>query len=489
MHYPRVARRAWLGVWIVLVLLIAACTGPIVPEGALEPVAEEPVAAPTEVAAEEDAPVPAANPAPDVPTLQLAAAIPSDETYKGIPVGFTEDGLPYRGSPDAPIVMLEYSDYQCPFCNRYFIQTEPALDESYVRTGIVRVVFHDFPLASLHPQAPSVHMASLCVAEQGSAARYWQMHAEIFRSVDEWSRSGDPMSVMARLAESVGTDMDAYAACVDAGDQFVVVGDRVDIAFARGFGGTPSFQFVRASDDVVFEMVGAQPYEQFAGIIETALSGAMPQVAAQPEAQADAGIPFWATAEGLAPDPARPGYNVAGDQYKGNPDAAVVVIEFSDFQCPFCLRHSQVTQPILDEKYVDTDKVLWVFKHFPLTIHAQAPAAGVAAECAAEQGLFWEMHELLFEHMERWSIPDPLPIFDQLATELGLDMDAFAACSADPAIAARVDADLNDGAPYVRGTPTFIVLRGEQGSIIPGALPEETFSQVLDEELANAGVN
>lgn len=485
-YLPRV-RRAAIGVAVLLmILLVVACSSaPIQPAD----VAEAP--APTAAAVEESANAPVDNPALDAPTLQVAAAIPSDETYKGLPVGFTEDGLPYRGSPDAPIVMLEYSDYECPFCNRYFIQTEPALDESYVRTGKVRVVFHDFPLASLHPRAPSIHMAGLCVAEQGSAAAYWQMHAEIFRSVDEWSRSADPMSIMARLAESIGVDMDAYSACVDAGDQFVTVSDRVDIAFARGFGGTPSFQFVRTSDSVVFEMVGAQPYEQFSGLIDSILAGAMPQAPAQAgsQDQGDGGIPFWASAEGLQPDPARPGYNVAGDQYKGSPEAALVVIEFASYQCPYCQRHALDTQPTLDELFVDTGKVMWVFKHFPLSSQAQSPAAGVAAECAAEQGKFWEMHDLLFENTQRWSISEPGPVFADIALGLGLDVDAFTTCYDDPAIMARVQSDSADGGPFVRGTPTFIVLRGEEGSIIPGALPLDTFVEVLEEELATIGVN
>ena len=87
---------------------------------------------------------------------------------------------------------------------------------------------------------------------------------------------------------------------------------------------------------------------------------------------------------------------MAGDEYRGNTDAKVTVIEFSDFQCPFCKQHVEETQPALDEEFVDSGKVMWVFKHFPLSIHPQAPAAGAAAECAADQGKFWEMHELLF---------------------------------------------------------------------------------------------
>ncbi|MFO7634628.1 MAG: thioredoxin domain-containing protein, partial [Caldilinea sp.] len=195
----------------------------------------------------------------------------------------------------------------------------------------------------------------------------------------------------------------------------------------------------------------------------------------------DAQIPFWATRDGWQPDPDRPGVNVAGDWYRGDLDAKVVVIEFSDFQCPFCRQHVQQTQPALDEQFVDTGDVLWIFKHFPLQIHQQAPAAGVAAECAGDQGKFWEMHHLLFEDMQSWSISDPAPVFVGLAEQLELDLDAFNACYADPATAERVASDLDDGAPFVQGTPTFIVLYNEEGRIIPGALPLETFSQALQE--------
>ncbi len=137
---------------------------------------------------------------------------------------------------------------------------------------------------------------------------------------------------------------------------------------------------------------------------------------------------------------------------------------------------------------MDSGKVLWVYKHFPLNIHPQAPAAGIAAECAAEQDKFWEMHEALFASSAEWSIDDPSEVFKSLAAGVDLDGDLFAACLTDPEIAARVDSDMAEGAQFVQGTPTFIIVHGEQGSIIPGALPEASFSEVLDEELAKAGV-
>lgn len=437
--------------------------------------AATPAAAEETVAQEQTAPDPAAA---DL----LSPALPSDESYKGLPVGFTEDGLPYRGDPDAPIVMLEYSDFACPFCNRYFVQTEPALDEAYVREGQVRVVFHDLPLVDLHPNAPAAHVASLCVADQG-AALYWNMHAELFRSVEEWQDNPDPNAIFARLAEEVGADMALYNACIDGGSKTAIVDARVAEAQGSGFNGTPTFQFVRAEDGGVFPLVGAQPYDQFSGLIDALLAGETPQTEQQ-AAQPEPGIPFWATAEGWAPDPNRPGYNMAGDQYRGSLDAPLTVIEFSDFQCPFCKQHAETTQPVLDENYVDSGKVLWVFKHYPLNIHPQAPAAGIAAECAAEQGQFEPMSDLLFANVESWSINDPTPVFVDLAGQLGLDTDAFTTCLADPTMADRVNADLADGQPYVRGTPTFIILKGEQGSIVPGALPADRFSAILDEVLA-----
>ena len=75
-------------------------------------------------------------------------------TYQGTPVGFTDEGYPYRGDPDAPVTLTEYSDYLCPFCARHFGQTVPTLIERYVQTGQVQYVFRDMPLVSLHPTAP-----------------------------------------------------------------------------------------------------------------------------------------------------------------------------------------------------------------------------------------------------------------------------------------------------------------------------------------------
>ena len=466
--------RAWivLSMLVLSLLIFSACASPFAGTTSAVPAEESTQEAVAETPTEE----PAAE----------AEADPEQEVYNGIPVGFTADGLPYRGNPDAPITVYEFSDFHCPFCARHATQTEPAITEAYVRTGEVRFVFREFPLVELHPLAPVAHNATLCVADQG-AALYWAMHDQTFRTQQQGSSTPNPLQFYRDLAESIGADMDAYDACIEANEKAAIIAQGLEDGRTIGFTGTPSFQFVNEATGESYTLVGAQPYDVFAQWMDTLLAGGAPaDPAAQQQQPEPQGIPFWATAEGLAPDPDRPGYTVAGDQYRGNLDAPVVVVEYSDFQCPYCRRHTLDTQPVLDEQFVETGDILWVFKHFPLSIHPQAPLAGAAAECAAEQGAFWEMHEALFEQTEAWGVSDPVPGLTQLAEEIGLDMDQFSTCLADPTMLERVDSDQADGAPFVQGTPTFIVLYGGQGRIIPGALPLEQFAPALQQMMDEA---
>ncbi|MDQ3250175.1 MAG: DsbA family protein [Chloroflexota bacterium] len=410
-----------------------------------------------------------------------AAATGIQEKYKDLPVGFTSEGFAYRGNPDAPITMIEFSDYQCPFCSRYFIETEPAINESYVRNGQVRVIFRDFPLEQLHPNAPAAHAAALCVADQGAAA-FWSMHDQLFQTQAQWQALPDPNPYFAQLAATIGTDVDLYNTCVGEGAKTAIIEASLAEGQALGFSGTPSFHFIRAATDETFQLVGAQPYAQFASLLDALVAGESPEQATEPEPGSDE-IPFWATAEGLTPNPEQPGYTAAGDPYRGNPEAKVVVVEFSDFQCPFCRRHSEDTQPALDETFVATDQIMWVFKNFPLDIHPQAPAAAVAAECAGDQGKFWEMHALLFANVAAWSISDPNSVLSDLAQQLALDADQFSACLSGEEAAQRVESDMADGTQFVQGTPTFIVLFNGEGRIIPGALPIDRFTTALQEVL------
>jgi protein-disulfide isomerase len=163
---------------------------------------------------------------------------------------------------------------------------------------------------------------------------------------------------------------------------------------------------------------------------------------------------------------------------RGNPKAPVTIVEFSDFQCPYCVRARPTVKKVREEY---GDKVRFVFRHFPLDFHAQAQKAGEAAACADEQGKFWEMHDLLWENTSKLQVAD----LKAHAATLGLDGTVFAACLDSGRYASLVESDLAAGQGYgVSGTPAFFV----NGRPLVGAQPFETFEQVIDDELARAGV-
>jgi protein-disulfide isomerase len=145
------------------------------------------------------------------------------------------------------------------------------------------------------------------------------------------------------------------------------------------------------------------------------------------------------------------------------------------------------TEPQLKQEYVEKGLVQVIFKHFPIPSHQHAQLAGVVAECAGQQGKFWEMHDRIFATQEEWaSQADARPIFDRLAGEISLDMNAYQACLDDPKVLEEVQRDFNEGQRVgIRGTPNFIVLKGQRGQLIPGALPYDQFEQVLDAALAS----
>jgi protein-disulfide isomerase len=292
----------------------------------------------------------------------------------------------------------------------------------------------------------------------------------------------DPTVFLAEVARKAGVDMSAYNKCVASGRTNDRVKQSIEAAQGLGFSGTPSFQFVVKTTGKTFTLVGAQPVDVFSRWIDTLLAGKEPPQAKPPEKPE---LPFWAKAEGLRPDPKRPGLTIAGDHYKGNPDAKLVLVEFGDFQCAACQRHARETQPLIDKQFIDTGELLWVVKHFPLRSHDKAAVAGSAAECAGDQGKFWAMHDLLFEAMERWSdAADPDQAFLKLAAELRLDTARFGACLAGRRALERVVRDMYDGQGIgIRNVPTFILLKGGRGTALTGSRSADEFAATLRAQL------
>ena len=174
------------------------------------------------------------------------------------------------------------------------------------------------------------------------------------------------------------------------------------------------------------------------------------------------------------PDPNRRySVNTKGSPVKGNPDAKIAVVEFSDFQCPFCGR----VTPTLDQIQREYgDQVRVVFKHLPLRIHPKAPGAHAAAEAAHQQGKFWEMHDLIFANQREMSEEK----YIVYAEQIGLDADRFKKDVVAASTKKRIDADAAEASKLgVTGTPGFFV----NGRFLSGAQPFSSFKTIIDEEL------
>jgi protein-disulfide isomerase len=171
----------------------------------------------------------------------------------------------------------------------------------------------------------------------------------------------------------------------------------------------------------------------------------------------------------------------------GSADAPVTVVEFSDYQCPFCQRFFTTTLRALKKEYIDAGKVRYVFRDYPIDqLHPQARKAAEAAHCAGEQSKFWEMHDALFQNAKALA---PAQLAEH-ARALGVDGAAFDACLSSGRYAGRVQQGLADGAAAgVQGTPGFVVGRTKAGGIVEGtpirgAQSLETFRRIIDQLLA-----
>ena len=168
---------------------------------------------------------------------------------------------------------------------------------------------------------------------------------------------------------------------------------------------------------------------------------------------------------------------------KGSPSAPVTVYEMSDFQCPWCKRHAEQTFPSLVKEYIDTGKVRWVFINFPLTsIHSNAVAAAATAVCAARQGAFWPMHDLLYQYQETWTpLKEPGPFFVSLADSVGISKPKLVECVKSPATEEEIRYEaIGAERAGAASTPTFYI----EGGLVPGAHPLPVFRQVFDSILA-----
>ena len=180
-------------------------------------------------------------------------------------------GVPVRGSANAVVTLIEFSDYECPFCLRHFQQTMPEIEKNYIATGKVLYAFRDWPVDDLHPQAIRAHVAAHCAGEQG---KYWDMHARLFSPAGTHT----PERLRA-LAQELGLDLGGFDQCASSDRPAAAIRATSKQAVEFGASGTPVF-FIglrdRATNRVTIlrGLAGAQDYAAFAQVLDAVIAQA-----------------------------------------------------------------------------------------------------------------------------------------------------------------------------------------------------------------------
>ncbi|NBC46081.1 DsbA family protein [Corallococcus exiguus] len=404
----------------------------------------------------------------NTPSIAQAANKPAaravDPTVFKVPV----EGAPTKGSVNALVTIVEFSDYECPFCSRAHNTVEQLLKDYGNK---LRVVMRQNPL-SFHPHAKPAALAALAAGEQG---KYWDMHNLLFannKKLDGESLEG--------YAKQIGLDVAKWK--VDMADERLGATIDKDQALAQQMGasGTPAF-FINGRF-----LSGAQPIDNFKALIDEELakaeglvkSGIAPsQVYARTIEKGVERAPSRPAQQQAEPAAAAKKVEVPADSPSFGPATAkVTIVEWSDFECPFCSRAVPTLNKI-KETYGKDVRV--VFRHQPLPMHSHAKIAAQASMAAHEQGKFWEMHDKLFANQRALERGD----LEKYAQELGLDMNKFKAALESSKISAKVDSDSSAGmAVGANGTPAFFI----NGRFLSGAQPFEAFKPLIDQEIAKA---
>jgi protein-disulfide isomerase len=417
----------------------------------------------------------------------------------GAAAGVAPTAMPQKGKADALVTIVISSDFQCPFCSR----VEGALKEiEKTYPNDVRWVWANQPLP-FHDKAKPAALAAMAAHRQG---KFWQMHAKLFENQKDLSDENYD-----KWAKELGLDMAKFAA--DRKD--AALGKQIDQETAAanqvGAGGTPSFLINGKL------LQGAQPVDAFKKEIDEALAAAKKlqasgkkgaELAAAAFAERDPAngakvFQFFIQGNLPAADaPAEPAREAAKEPEgpaQAPPDsfdiwkvpvdakvdavlgdsakAQVTIVEFSDFQCPFCSRAAKTVDQLVTDY---GDKVRVVFKHKPLPFHDKAKPASAAAIAAGKQGKFWEFYHKAFDNQQNLTDEN----FVAWAKELGLDAAKFDADRKSDAVAKQIAADDElAGTVGISGTPGFMI----NGRKVVGAQPVGVFKAVIDEELKKAG--
>jgi protein-disulfide isomerase len=412
-------------------------------------------------------------PAPLTRTPQAGAAPQqrqppkADTTVWALPI----DGSPVNGSPDALVTLVEFSDYQCPYCGRAH-STIQQLQKDY--GSRLRVVMKEYPLVTIHPMARGAALAALAAGAQG---KYWEMHNKLFanqRALDAASMEG--------YARDVGLDIPRYQADLANPASAALIARDTELGNGIGVSSTPAI-FINGRR----LPGGASPIEVFKTLIDEELAKAEAMVrAGTPPSEVYARIIEKGEAPGAAPvaknprqaeAPAVRKIDAPADSPAFGPEfAKVTIVEWSDFQCPYC---GQAVPDVEKLRQFYGKDVHFVFRNLPLPMHPNARVAAQAGLAAHAQGKFWLMHDRMFadqKALDRASL-------ERIAQNLGLDMTRFKADFDSPATKERIEADMAAAsAAGVHGTPTFFI----NGRQTAGAPAWDQLKGEIDQEIAKA---
>jgi protein-disulfide isomerase len=347
-----------------------------------------------------------------------------------------------NGTKNSPVTILEFSDFECPFSAK----AAPIIAE-LIRTnpGKIRLVFRHNPLP-FHQHSVLAHEAALAASAQG---KFWEMHNLLFANQSKLTQDD-----LVRYATQLQLDVPSFRHALES--HVYLPSIETDIEEAKGLGvtGTPTF-FINGK-----KLVGAQGLETFKSALDEALG-------VRPKAP-DLNAPIVPSVMPVSAIKA-----AASAQVRGTDQAPVTIVEFSDFQCPFCKSAIPVLQELMRQY---PGGVRWVFKNYPLDFHPDSLLAHKAALAAGEQGKFWEMHDLIFANQGTIKRDDLL----QRASQLGLDMKRFGADLDGNTFQTVIDDDKAEGSRLgVTGTPTFFV----NGKRMVGTRPLAEYQALVEAEL------
>jgi protein-disulfide isomerase len=386
--------------------------------------------------------------------------------YK-VPVGSS----PVLGNPNALVTIIEFSDFQCPFCSR----VEPTLKAVRDKYGDkVRLVWKNEPLPFHNRAEPCAEAAMEVRAEKGDKG-FWAMHDALF--ADQKAQADDDL---VKYATDAGASGDKVRAAIANHTHKNEIDADNEVSQDYQAQGTPNF-FINGR-----HLVGMLPEERFDKIIDEEITRAQALVS---KGTRPSDLYAELTKDGKGPPPPEmkdvPANLPAGDPARGNMRARVTVHEWSDFQCPFCGRVEPTVQQLMKD-YGDRIKFVW--HDLPLQMHADAPLAAQAGrEVFAQKGpsAFWALHDKMFgdqQHIKR----DDL---DGYAKDLNLDMNKWKAALDGSTHGAEIDADKNaansDG---ISGTPAFLIVAAsaKQGYFISGQKDYGTYRKLIERALAES---